>query len=261
MSAFIKFITPLLHPVGFAWFLLLVSTVVCWRRRRRLGTAVCGGAALLIWLAVQPAVTGPLLAAAERPWRDHTVDQAPEADAVLILGGGWRPSRYDYRGLDLTECGDRLIAGIELCRRGRARVLVLGGDAPWTPVGESADSERVRGWAADWGLGATEIVSLGAVLNTRDEAERARELVERRGWKRVLLVTSAFHLGRAMATFRQAGVPVEPVACDFRWIRLGDGKEVGWGWRAFPDEESVFSLTLWWHEQLGWLSYRLSGRL
>lgn len=57
-----------------------------------------------------------------------------------------------------------------------------------------------------------EVVTLGGVLNTREEAERSRELVERRGWKWVLLVTSAFHMGRAEATFRRAGVPVHPRA-------------------------------------------------
>jgi uncharacterized SAM-binding protein YcdF (DUF218 family) len=258
MSAFLKFVTPLLHPVGFGWLMLLVTAGVCWRRGRRLGAGVSGGTALAIWLAVQPAVTGPMLARAERRWAGSTIAEAPNADAVIVLGGGWRPSRYDYRGLDLTECGDRLTTGLELCRRGRAPVLVLGGDAPWTPAGVEPDSERVRGWAGDWGLGATEVVTLGPVLNTRDEAVRARELVERRGWKRVLLVTSAFHLGRAEATFREAGVPVHPVACDFRWIRVGEGE---WGWRWFPDEESLFSLTLWWHEQLGWLAYRIIGRL
>lgn len=66
----------------------------------------------------------------ERPWLESTIDRAPNADAVVVLGGGWRSSRSDFASLDLTGCGDRLIAGFELCRRGKAKALVVGGDAP-----------------------------------------------------------------------------------------------------------------------------------
>ena len=63
---------------------------------------------------------------------------------------------------------------------------------------------------------------------------------------------------KAVAAFEKAGVPVHPVACDFQVLRF---REPTAGWKAFPDEEALSMFSIWWHEQLGWLAYRLLGHL
>lgn len=258
MTGLLKLLSPLVHPVGFGWFLLLVATGICLRRRQRLGAATCAAAAALIWILCQPWLTTPLIGHLERPWLNATLDQAPDADAVIVLGGGWRASRPDFVSLDLTGCADRLIAGFELCRRGKVRALVVGGDPPQPPPGMAPSSERIRAWFHEWKLSPAEFHTLGPVRTTRDEAQRARELVERQGWKRVLLVTSALHMRRSVAVFEKAGVPVHPVACDFQVLRFHESSA---DWKAFPDEESLMTFGLWWHEVLGWVAYRLLGHL
>lgn len=258
MSGFLKFIAPLVHPIGFAWLMLLVGTAVCLRRRRRLGSIVCGTAALMTWIVSQPWLTTPLVGSLERPWLDHTLAHATDADAVVVLGGGWRASQPDFASLDLTQCGDRLMAGFELCRQGKARALVVGGDPTEPPPGMNPSSQQVGWWFREWKLSPAEFHSLGPVRTTRDEARRTRELADRLGWKKILLVTSALHMRRSVDAFEKAGLTVIPVACDFQVLRF---KESTAGWKAFPDDESILTFSLWWHEQLGWLAYRLLGHL
>jgi len=258
MTGLLKFISPLVHPFGFGWLLLLVATLVCVKRRQRLGATTCGTAFVLLWLLCQPWLTAPLIGNLERPWVDSTLDHAPNADAVVVLGGGWRASQPDFASLDLTSCADRLIAGFELCRRGKARALVIGGDAPEPPPGMNPSSSQIMGWFRDWNLAQAEFHTLGPVISTREEAERTRELMNRQGWKRVLLVTSALHMRRSVAAFEKAGVAVHPVACDFQVLRFPDPTS---GWKAFPDEEALSKFSFWWHEQLGWLAYRVLGHL
>jgi len=258
MSGFLKFISPLAHPLGLCWLLLIALAVGHARRRQGGRAALFGLAAALLWLISQPPIVDPLLGRLERPWWEHTLEHAPEADAVIVLGGGWRLSPPEHWHLDLTEAGDRLITGAELCRRGRARVLVLGGDSVPPGRGAAPESELVARWVTDWSLGHPEVVSLGPVFSTREEAVGARALVESRRWKRLLLVTSAFHMRRAVATFEKAGVTVIPVACDFRFDRFGAAHRP---WNAFPSDEAVNQLQLWWHEQVGWYAYRAFGKL
>ena len=258
MSGLLKLISPLVHPVGFGWLLLVLTACLCLRRRRWMGAFIALFLSVAIWLLAQPPLVGPLLGSLERPWLQHTLVQAPRADAVVVLGGGWRASKADFVGLDLTAAVDRWITGVELCRQGKAPVLVIGGD-PLRPGAEGPpDSRQLQEWIARWGFRDVECVSLGPVGNTRDEAQRTRDLFQQRGWREVLLVTSAFHMRRAVAVFEKAGVRVIPVACDFQVERFAGGSA---GWRPFPDEEALMTLTLWWHEQLGWFAYRLFGHI
>lgn len=256
MSGVFQFLSPLVHPLGFAWLLLLVAAVIFGRRRNWRGAGGCTLAAAVLWFITQPAIGLNLFGRLERPWLDHTVAQAPAADAVIVLGGGWRLSGGDFSQLDLTPSADRLIVGIELNRSGRAPALVVGGDSVRRPEGFRVESQNIRSWLERWGIAPAEFFTLGPVANTRDEARRTRELVDQKGWKRVLLVTSALHMRRALAVFRKAGVPAEPVACDFQ-IERETGKSGGWC--VFPNQESLTLVGLWWHEQLGWYAYRLFG--
>jgi uncharacterized SAM-binding protein YcdF (DUF218 family) len=63
----------------------------------------------------------------------------------------------------------------------------------------------------------------GHTRNTREEAAAAARLVRERGWKRVGVVTSAWHMRRALGLFRRAGVDAVPLAADHRGELRWDG--------------------------------------
>lgn len=250
----------LVHPLGLLWLLLLAAALLLALRRRRLAAGVALAAAGLVWLGGQPPMAAWMIAPLERPYAAATIAAAPPADAIVVLGGSHRVSPADFQGLDLTCCADRLITGAELARRGRARLLLLGGDGAAVP-GRPAESARLGAWWREWGLTNFTVETLGPVGSTRDEAVAAATLARERGWTNVLLVTSALHLRRAEAVFRAAQLPVTPVACDFQVWRGPGGTALPQRWALVPQGEAWNTLAAALHEHVGWQVYRWRGWL
>lgn len=94
--------------------------------------------------------------------------------------------------------------------RGATMALVCGGRS-WGGVVEADDLARIM--AAD-GVPAAAIIRERCSLDTRDNARFGAALLRRRGVSRVVLVTCAWHLRRAQALFRAAGIDVEGVGVE-----------------------------------------------
>ncbi|MDW8308544.1 MAG: hypothetical protein RMK20_04135, partial [Verrucomicrobiales bacterium] len=94
-----------LEPVGLLWLGVILAAL--WALRR-------GQFALTLFLALLAAgmsvvgstgLPGHLMAQLERPYVVRDLDALPAGDAVVVLGGGARPSRYEVGGLGLSEAG------------------------------------------------------------------------------------------------------------------------------------------------------------
>ncbi|MEP6978938.1 MAG: YdcF family protein [Thermoleophilia bacterium] len=106
-------------------------------------------------------------------------DHPRRADVVVVLSGSH----------------DRLPKGLELMRRGVAPVLVISdGAVPSWPVA----NRLCRG-----GKKFRVICFHPAPYSTRGEARFVADLMKRRGWKRVVVVTSRYHVLRARMDFRR----------------------------------------------------------
>ena len=76
------------------------------------------------------------------------------------------------------------------------------------------------------------------------------------GWRRVLLVSSGYHLARAEAVFRKAGLDVMPAGAEFLGLDGLDGKG---SWMVVPRSRGFDLIGYWAHEQVGWIFYRWKG--
>jgi uncharacterized SAM-binding protein YcdF (DUF218 family) len=180
------------------------------------------------------------------------------ADAVVLLGGGAQASRYEVAGVHLSVAGDRLVMAAELMRLGKAPVLVLGGAWGRLDGREAPESHLTKDLLARWGVPADAMLPLGPNRDTHDEALKVRTLAAERGWKRVLLVTSANHMRRASATFRHLGIEVTPAPCNFL-TSVGTG-EVPF-FSGVPGSDGFTKVGFWLHEEIGWLEYWRRGWL
>lgn len=213
-----KTLGMLFMPAGFLWMLMLAAAILLARKRQW----APAGLMLLVWALFGVAgnyyVGSSLLAGLERTIPAVDLEKVQPFDAVFVLGGG---TEVDPAGDPmLGTSGDRVVTAARLWHLGKARTLVASGvsrDA------EGAMRDGGRETRAIWlGLGIPDsaiLVVEEPCWITRDEIAAYRKLQERRHWKRMALVSSAWHLPRAMGLAAKAGLEFTPVGSDWRGRR------------------------------------------
>ena len=248
------FFSTLAEPVGAIWLLLVcLCLLLLWRRQWR-NAAWVGLPVGLLFLFGSLPVIDRLVWEAEWPYIVSDLSHLPEADAVVALGGGSGVVPPGPLNFSLSGGGvNRYLTAVLLTRLGKAPVLVLGGapEAPDSP-GQS-QMIAVQNWIRAWALTSVIVTNLGICDTTHDEALHYAELAAQKRWTRILLVTSALHLPRAVAVFRHQGVTVVPVGCDFQTYGYSPMRSL------FPSQRRFELWALYLHEKVGWLVYRWRG--
>lgn len=255
-AGLLRQVVYLFEPIGLAWLGLLILTV--WLAiKRQWGPALFAGLiALFMSVIGNTSVPGRFLSSLERPYAGVQIETLPTADAIVLLGGGAGPSRYETGGVHLTPAGDRLVMAQALFQLRKAPVLLLGGNANKLDGVVHFESLIVRDLLVTWGVPAEAMIPLGANEDTHDEALKVRALAAERGWHRVLLVTSANHMRRASAVFRAQGLEVIPVPCNFL-TTVGTAPPPSGV--AVPRYDGFVKMSIWLHEEVGWWTYRHRG--
>ena len=246
----------LLEPIGFVWFCLLVLTIALWWKRQRRFALAAAFIALIVTVVGSTSLSGTLLGSLERPYAGIEIEKLPTADAIVLLGGGASPSRYEASSVHFTPAGDRLVMAHTVFKLNKAPVLLLGGNANKLDGVIRFESELVRDLFLTWGIPREAMIPLASNADTHDEALKVRALATEHGWKRILLVTSANHQRRASATFRAQGLEVIPVPCNFLTNISTAPGEAG---LSVPRYDGFIKMATWLHEEIGWLMYRRRG--
>lgn len=132
---------------------------------------------------------------------------APTVPVVIVPGAKVGPD-----GAPMAYLRGRLDIAIELLRAGKAREILVSGDAAGTSGDEIASMTK---YLADHGVDPALVRSDGEGLSTRATCERAKT---RFGIDRAIIVTQYQHLPRAVALCRAAGIDAAGVTayCDCR---------------------------------------------
>ena len=245
----------LVYPLTQVFLLQLAALTALLGGSRRLGIGLLAVAILWLYLASTPWLAERLLAVLERPYPPVAAATLPEADAIILLGGGVHRRRAPEVMGDLNRWSDRLLFAATLYQQGKAPVIVLSGGGP---EGGDTDAAMAQEILEVMGVPAAATVLEEGSRNTRGNAVYSAAIVRERGWQQVLLVTSALHMRRATALFRQQGVNAIPAATDHR---LG-GPEEEWVWQSFvPNLAGLIDTHYAMHELAGYLVYAWLGWL
>lgn len=253
MDFFLSKLLPLfVYPLGIGVLLGLGGVLVA-LRRRAFGAAALGllGIAVLA-VASAPRTAGWLMDELEAPFAGQGIDALPNADAIVVLGGILSAPEGALGAENLSDAADRLLHAKHLFDAGKApRILVSGGSAAgWVP-----EADLMAGLLIEFGVPPQVILRERASRNTRQNALGTRALMDEQGLKSALLVTSGFHMRRALGTFRAAGIDAHPAPTDFQAGGRAEYGVLDW----LPDAQALGATTGALKEHLGWWVYRLRG--
>jgi uncharacterized SAM-binding protein YcdF (DUF218 family) len=209
MLFFNKFLPLFLLPIGWVAGLLVLAI---WRKQRWPAFV----ALAILAVASLPAVGSRLLSAIEQQYPALRVADAGPADAVVVLGGLLGPRAEAGFVPNFSDASERFEGGVALLQAGRAGHLVFTGAGMNWADSQATEGDELRRLAIARGAPPDRVLVAGRVGNTADEAAAIAALMKTKGWKRVILVTTAWHMPRSVHQFRKAGVDCQPFPVDFR---------------------------------------------
>ncbi len=192
--------------------LLILAGIVLGQKRGGRWIALAGVALLLVFSL--PVVGERLIDQLQRQYAPLSIAQCPRADAILILGGMVREVQRDPELPDWGEAVERFEHSIALYRAGKAPTIILTSGAGNEENG--SEGVHLRRAALAHGVPANAIQQTAFSAITAEEAANVAALASRSGIRSIILVTSAFHMPRAMLLFERTGLKVTAFPVDYQ---------------------------------------------
>lgn len=249
-----KLIWIVLQPTAALILLLWLGLLALSLRRRRLGLGLVAVAALGLAVSGFAPIGAVLILPLEE--RFGRADPEGAVAGIVVLGGAVDPEVGERRGtVALQESGERMTEAVALARRfPQARIVFTGGSAAVFPDG-TTEAQAAARFFEEMGVPAERLVFEDRSRNTAENAAFTRAMVDPEPGSTWLLVTSAYHMPRAMGCFRAAGFPVGPWPVDYRT----GGREDRWRLQYAPAYRLQMVDTAV-REWVGLAAYRLTGR-
>jgi uncharacterized SAM-binding protein YcdF (DUF218 family) len=212
------------------------------------------GVVLMLWaLSTDPV--------ANRLWRSletatvSTMKRDVTYDAVIVLGGLVQDEADEWTDQhSYNDSVERMLASYDLVRAGRARYVLASGGASYKSPTAIPEAHAIVEQLAAWGVDRDRLVAEERSLNTRDNAVESARIARERGWTKLLVVTSAFHMKRSIGCFKAVGLEVDTLAVDYRTYDP-DRRSGSW----LPRSMNLYVSTAALREMAGWWIYRARG--
>jgi len=256
-----KILSPLLLPVtlglliSFIGLFFLLAT-----KKTRAGKILISTGLLLMLLLSYGFVSDRVIKPLEYRYKPYDIQLTNELlksqnqfplKFVVVLGAG----HVSDPSLPLTSQIDddslvRLVEGIIIHRKNRAGKLVLSGGSVFDSISEAEMMARV---AEELGVDRNDIIMEADSKDTKDEVQFIKRIVKDNPF---ILVTSAYHMPRAIAMFRKLGL--DPIPAPTRhYVKRGAGGPHDY----FPWARNLNKAEAAFHEYFGMIWAKLSGQI
>jgi uncharacterized SAM-binding protein YcdF (DUF218 family) len=258
-----KFLPNFVYPMGLVFLLVIAALLL--RKYKRIQTAALVLILLILliggnrWLSVY--------LARSLEWQYLPLQTVPQADAIVVLGGGTDSEQFPRPMVETNSAGDRVIYAGKLYKDGKApHILLSGGNITWlygrttTPAEDMAaildlmDVPRDAMWLQQ------------KSQNTYEDALYSSQMLKEKGIQRVILVTSSQHMPRSVALFKHQGIDVIPAPVDYSvtqasWDNLFSPDIQTFLVNMMPNVSSISLTTSILKEYIGMWVYHLRGWL
>lgn len=277
MSLFLSKLLPLFfYPLGLSSVLIAIALVILlWKSKRlpntsnsnklirlfkknRFASILISLALVILLLSSNEIFSKWLVRSLE--WQYLPNGDIPKAEAIVVLGGGTRPRIAPRPWYEVNEAGDRILYSSWLYKQGKAPLMIVtGGRAEWLGDGGNPESEDMAAIAEFMGVPPNAIIQESQSFNTRDNAINTKEILDKKGINKILLVTSALHMPRSMEIFRKVGIESIAVPTDFLSVQNENNKGFAGVLELLPSVDALRNTTNAIKEYIGLLIYQLAG--
>lgn len=248
MFAIKKFVTPFLVPPGILVLMFFVLAFL--KRRSKAQSALFLFLAILLWaLSIEP-TSHFLMKSIEMPFK---TEDALSGDVIVVLGGGLKEGVSDLtgQGAPASEALVRLVYAYRLWKRFNLPIIVSGGEVF---MGKGAEALVLKRFLQDMGVPEELIIVEQKSRDTHENLKFVKEICDLRGFRRPIVVTSAYHMKRTLIISKKFSMDVIPFPCGHKtW----EGRRFIW-YEYLPSGGAMKDINLASKELLGLIFYLLS---
>ena len=273
-----KIVGGCLNPLVIGMAVIVLGCLCAFLKRRRIGIGLSLAAICWLWIWSTPMMYRWIGVALESEWPVVKAEDAPKADAIVLLGGGMGSNTNVYPYAEMWNGADRVWHAARLYKAGKAPIVI--------PTG-CGERESAVPLLLDFGVPESAIMVEGKARNTEENAKFVEDiLLERSGGARefesggvvransptyplknsptsrpkVLLVTSAWHMRRSMLMYKKYAPSLEivPAAADYE-ATVMTGHPFAFK-DIWPDANMLFCNSYIFKEYLGYWGYKLLRR-
>ncbi len=250
-------------PIGVGLLLLFTALLVAYNRK---ASAILVISALaILWLSSTTGFSDLLARSLELKYLPP--EEIPSAEVMVVLGGGTEPAAYPRTTVELNGAGDRVLYAAQVYKEGKAaHILLSGGDLEWLDEGSTTPAEDMAAILTQIGVPQDALWLETESKNTYENALYAKQFLEEKEINKILLVTSAMHMPRAVALFEKQGFEVIPLPVDYSVTNSPIAAEGAEGFAAkfldiLPSASNLSLTTNAMKEYIGFVIYKLQGWL
>jgi len=205
-----KILPYLAYPITFIIIFLIWGSIS--RKRMPILAAL-----ILLLVTSSPIISTEMLRHLERGELRKSPADINDADAIVVLSGMIGPIQGSHGLMYEWSDPDRFFGGIELMKADKAKKIIFtGGKMPWQSEEIKPEGEVLSKFASEFGIPAPKILITKNAQNTKDEAIVVKEILNNSNSRRIILVTSAFHMPRSKQLFENEGIDVQTYPVDYK---------------------------------------------
>ena len=257
-----KLLPQFIYPIGVLGLLIVLALLL--QQKPRVQRVILILAILILLISGNRWVAMALTRSLE--WQYLPLERIPEAEVIVVLGGGTNPAVYPRSTVEINGAGDRVLYAAELFHMGKADHLLLsGGRIDWSSS-NTTPAEEMALILGRLGIPVESMWLESESRNTFENALFAREFLAEKDINKIILVTSASHMPRSVQLFEEQGFEVIPAPTDYdvtqsNWQALKQASIPVQIMNLLPNVENINSVTSVMKEYIGILFYRIRGMI
>ena len=247
---FSKILTFLFFPLPFFIFFGLIYIIILKGKNKKILVLPL----LMLWLFSSMPISQFLIRSLEMKFPPVSPDSAPKADVIVVLGGMINNTSYYDSRTELNGSIERLTDAIALYKRDKANKILITGGSGHLFHQANPESILAKIFLVEMGVRAKDIIVESQSRNTAENAIFTKEILKKMKAKKIILITSAFHMRRAVGVFKKNNIAHVPFPTDYsslKYISLWDSVIPS----AYFLEISTIAIKEW----VGIIAYTIKG--